>query len=631
MRFIQVKILQLHSNFIEYRPVEKEIASAEESERKLNRLEEIVVLFICVEKGDTVKTARKAIADLKEFLDRIKTRRILIYPYAHLSSSLASPNEALEILKEMESYADTLGIETYRAPFGWCKEFTISIKGHPLAEQFRSILPGEEEKGELISKALKAEEKIKSHWYIMEPDGRLIPIEDYDFSSHENLKKFANYEISKMRAAQRTPPHVNLMRRLELVDYESASDPGNFRWYPKGRLIKSLMEQFVTEKIIAYGGMEVETPIMYDLEHPALSSYLHRFPARQYILRSDDKEFFLRFSACFGQFLMLHDAQISYRQLPLKIYELTRYSFRREKSGELSGLRRLRGFTMPDVHAICADIDQAKEEFLERFQLSIETLEGFGLSREDYELAVRFTRDFYQENKGFISSLIRHFGKPALVEMWDERFFYFVLKWEFNFVDNLDKASALSTDQIDIENAGRYGISYIDEKGESRTPLILHCSPSGAIERDLYAMLEKAYMEQKKGRPPMLPLWLSPTQVRVIPVTDRFFAEAEKIAEEFSRRNVRADWDDRSLTMQRKIREAEMEWVPYIIVVGQREIESGVLSVRDRRVSGAERRGEIRKMKLEELVAEIKERTKDKPFKPLSLPMMLSRRPRFYG
>jgi len=631
MRFIQVKILQLHSNFIEYRPVEKEIASAEECEERLYRLEELVVLFTCVEKGDTPETGRKAIEGIKEFLDKIKARRILLYPYAHLSSSLASPFDALNVLKEMESYANSLGIETYRAPFGWCKEFTISIKGHPLAEQFRSILPGEEKKGELVSKALKAEEKIKSYWYIIEPDGKLIPVEDYDFSGHEKLRKFANYEISKMRVAQQTPPHVNLMRRLELVDYEPASDPGNFRWYPKGRLIKSLMEQFVTEKIIAYGGMEVETPIMYDLEHPALANYLHRFPARQYILRSDDKEFFLRFSACFGQFLMLHDAQISYRQLPLKIYELTRYSFRREKSGELSGLRRLRGFTMPDVHAICADMDQAKEEFLKRFQLSIETLEGFGLSREDYELAVRFTRDFYQKNRDFIVSLVSRFGKPALVEMWDERFFYFVLKWEFNFIDNLDKASALSTDQIDIENAKRYGISYIDEKGESKTPLILHCSPSGAIERDLYAMLEKAYMEQKNGRAPMLPLWLSPIQVRIIPVTDQFFAEAEKIAERISSHNIRVDWDDRSLTMQRKIREAEMEWIPYTVVIGQREIESEVLSVRDRRVSGAKRGGEIRKMRLEELVAEIKERTKGKPFKHLSLPMRLSRRPRFYG
>jgi len=626
-----LKILQIHSDFIEYRPVEKEIASAEECEQKPNRLEELVVLFTCVEKGDTSETAHKAIDDLKEHLAKIKTNRILIYPYAHLSGDLANPTEALKVLKEMERYAKDSGIETYRAPFGWCKKFSLSIKGYPLAEQFRAVTPGETKEAEIVSKALVTEEKIKSYWFILQPDGQMIPVDKFDFTGHENLKKFADYEISKIRAVQQVPPHVNLMRRLELVDYEPASDPGNFRWYPKGRLIKSLVEEFVTEKVIAYGGMEVETPIMYDLEHPTLASYLHRFPARQYIIKSDDKDFFLRFSACFGQFLMVHDAQISYRQLPLKIYELTRYSFRREKSGELAGLRRLRAFTMPDCHALCADMNQAKEELLKRFKLSIETLEGLELTKEDYELAIRFARGFYTENKDFIVSIVKLFGKPALVEMWDERFFYFVLKWDINYVDNLNKASALSTDQIDIENAERYNITFIDENGENRYPLILHCSPSGAIERDIYAMLEKAYMQQKKGEAPTLPLWLSPTQVRVIPVTEHFFSEAEKTAEEIARHEIRADWDDRPLTMQRKVREAEVEWIPYIVVVGQKEIESGVLAVRDRRLSGAGRAGKIRKMKLEDLVAEIKERTKGKPFKPLTLPMALSKRPRFYG
>jgi threonyl-tRNA synthetase len=626
-----LRILQLHSNFIEFRPVEKEIASAEECEKKPYRIEELVVLFTCVEKGDISQTAQKAIGGLKEHLSRIKTNRILIYPYAHLSSNLASPADALKILKEMESYAKGLGLETYRAPFGWCKEFTISIKGHPLAEQFRTVIPGEEKEAEVVSKALEAEEKMKSCWLILQPDGKMTSVEEFDFTGYENLKKLADHEISKVRAVQQVPPHVNLMRRLELVDYEPASDPGNFRWYPKGRLVKSLLEQFVTEKVTAYGGMEVETPIMYDLQHPSLASYLHRFPARQYIIKSDDKDFFLRFSACFGQFLMVHDTQISYRHLPLRIYELTKYSFRREKSGELAGLRRLRGFTMPDCHALCADMEQAKEEFIERFNLCMETLEGLELTKDDYELAIRFTKDFYQENEGFIVSLLKLFGKPALVEMWDERFFYFVLKWEFNFIDNLNKASALSTDQIDIENAERYGITYIDENGEKRNPLILHCSPSGAIERDLYAMLEKAYIEQQKGKAPTLPLWLSPTQVRVIPVAERFFAEAEETAEKTAGHNVRADLDDRTLTMQRKVREAETEWVPYIVVVGQKEIKSSILTVRDRRLSAAEGAGKLRKMKLEELVAEIRERTKRKPFKPLTLPMTLSKRPRFYG
>ncbi|MEM1607595.1 MAG: threonine--tRNA ligase [Candidatus Bathyarchaeia archaeon] len=624
-----MKILQLHSNFIEYRPVEREIASAEDVEKRVYRLEDLVVLFTCVERNDTIEVAHKAIDEVRKFLSDMKVNRILIYPYAHLSSDLAEPLEALKILEEMRVYASSLGIEAYRAPFGWCKEFSISVKGHPLAEQFKSISPGvREAEKEIVSKALEAEEKIVSHWFIIKPDGSMIPVEEFDFSGHENLRKFATYEISKSRAVQQTPPHVTLMKKLELADYEDASDPGNFRWYPKGSLVKSLIEEFVTEKVIAYGALKVETPIMYDIKHPALASYLHRFPARQYIVKSEDKELFLRFSACFGQFLMLHDAQISYRQLPLKIYELTHYSFRREKSGELAGLRRLRAFTMPDCHALCADMEQAKEEAIKRFKLSMETLEGIGLTREDYELAIRFTKDFYAENRDFIVFLVKLFGKPALVEMWDERFFYFVLKWEFNFVDNLDKASALSTDQIDIENAERYGITYVDEKGEKRYPLILHCSPSGAIERDIYALLEKAYRVQKMGGTPMLPIWLSPTQVRVIPVSEGFYGEAEKIAMELTKRNIRADWDDRPLTMQKKIREAEIEWIPFIVVIGQEEVSTGKLAVRDRRLR-RERR--IRKMSLDELVNEIKEETKGKPFKPLTLPIALSRRPRFYG
>ncbi|MFQ5759069.1 MAG: threonine--tRNA ligase, partial [Candidatus Bathyarchaeia archaeon] len=578
-----MRILQLHSNFIEYEPIKREVKLAEECEEKEHRLEELVVLFTCVEEGDNKAVAKKAVEEIKSSLEKLKVNKILIYPYAHLSNNLAKPADALKILKVMEKNAREIGIETYRTPFGWCKKFSISIKGHPLAEQFRMILPKGAEETEPVSEAVKAEEKLKSSWFIMRPDGEMVPVEEFDFTGHEMLEKLARYEIAKVRAVQEIPPHVNLMKKLELVDYELGSDSGNFRWYPKGRLIKSLLEEFVTQKVIEYGAMEVETPIMYDFEHPSLADYLNRFPARQYLLKSGERDFFLRFSACFGQFLMLHDTQISYRQLPLKIYELTRYSFRREKSGELSGLRRLRTFTMPDCHALCADLDQAKKEFFIRFMLCKEVLEGLELGREDYELAIRFTKDFYKQNKDFIASLAKMNGKPTLIEIWEKQFFYFITKWEFNFVDNMDKASALSTDQIDIENAERYDITYVDENGETRHPMILHCSPSGAIERCVYAMLEKAFREQQKGGIPILPLWLAPIQVRVIPIADSFLEHAEKIAREIEQHQIRVDLDDRSLTMQKKVREAETEWINYIVVIGQREVDSGILPIRDRK------------------------------------------------
>ncbi len=621
-----MRILQLHSDFIEYRPIQKEIALAEEAEAEERRLEEIVVLFTAVEKGDGDAIARKAIDEVEAFLKKLKVKRILIYPYAHLSSNLAEPATAMKLLGTMETQARKKDLEVHRAPFGWNKQFKISVKGHPLAEQSRSIFSDRKRrKKEQISEALKAERKMKSSWFILKQDGKMTAVEKFDFLRSEDLGKFARYEMAKARASEQVPPHVTLMKRLEIADYEPGSDSGNLRWYPKGRLIKSLLELFVSDRMNEYGAMEVETPVMYDFAHPSLSKYLDRFPARQYVVKSDDKELFLRFASCFGQFLMIKDTQFSYRQMPLKIYELTRYSFRREQSGEVVGLRRLRAFTMPDCHALCTDLAQAKEEFTRRFKLCIRMLEELGLSKDDYEVAIRFTRSFYRKNKRFISSLVKAAKKHVLIEMWEKRFFYFILKWDFNVVDNQDKAAALSTDQLDVENAERYGINYADDKGEKRYPLILHCSPIGAIERCVYALLEKAYKDQKAGATPMLPLWLSPTQVRLIPISDERIDYVSKLAETLEHRCIRVDIDDRTFTMQRKVREAETEWIPYIIVVGKRELESNELPVRDRRA------GKIRGMKLEQLAKEIENAVKCMPFKSLSGPRELSKRPQFYG
>jgi threonyl-tRNA synthetase len=629
-----MRILQLHSNFIVFKPVQKEIAIAEEAEQKENRVEEVVVLFTAIEEGDNAAMAQKAIDDVRAFLGKLKVNRILIYPFAHLSSNLSKPSEALKVIKDMEAYAKEKGIETYRAPFGWNKQFTISIKGHPLAEQARSYAPTPEAKAEgetkkeeePVSAALKAEDKLQSFWHIILTDGSLVPVEEFKFKGHVNLQKFSQYEIKKARAVTQMPPHVTLMKRLEIADYEAGSDPGNIRWYPKGRMIKSLLEQYVTSRMNAYGAMEVETPIMYDFNHPSLKSYLNRFPARQYVLKSEDKELFLRFAACFGQFLMAHDAQFSYKQMPIKLYELTRYSFRREKSGEVVGLKRLRAFTMPDCHAFCTDLEQAKKEFLTRFNICVEVLSNIGFTKDDYEIAMRFTKGFYDEHKDFIAELAKTFGQPMLAEVWNERFFYFILKWDINFVDNQDKAAALSTDQIDVENAKRYEITYVDEKGEKQYPLILHCSPSGAIERDIYALLEKAYRDQMAGKAPMLPLWLSPTQVRLIPISDKFMDKAEELAKQIASHCIRVDIDDNASTLQKKIREAEQEWVPYIIVIGEKEIESGTLSVRDR-----ELKSQQQNMTADQLIAKVTEKIAGKPFKPLPLPLYISKRPQFHG
>ena len=614
-----MRILQLHSNFIEYEPVEKELASAEETEKKKVRLEDVVVAFVAVESDDDESVAKTAIDEIKKSLSNVKCNRLLLYPYAHLSSDLASPGTALGVIKSMESLAKD-GIEVHRAPFGWTKAFNISVKGHPLAEHSSAISKQAITEKEKVSDAVKAEEKLVSEWYIINPDGNLTSVDKYNFKGKERLEILAKYETVKKRAVDEEPPHVRLMKKLAIADYEPASDSGNMRFYPKGRLIKSLIEQYVTKKVMDYGGVEVETPIMYDSKHPSMESYFNRFPARQYSIRSEGKDLFLRFAACFGQFLMAKDFQISYKHLPLKLYELTRYSFRREKSGELVGLRRLRAFTMPDCHAMCRDVEQAKQEAVKRFKLSMDVINGLGLTVDDIEMAIRFTDEFYNSNKEFVNGLINMLGKPALVEKWNERFFYFIMKWEFNFVDNLNKASALSTDQIDVENGARYNIFFVDEDGTKKNPIILHNSPSGAVERIIYALLEKAARVQKTGGTPILPVWLSPTQVRVLPVSLEYLQLCEKIVEQLESNKIRVDLDDREETLGKRIREAETEWVPYILVVGEKEAKGEKLSVRDRAA------GKVREVTAQELTQEIGAENKDKPFMQLNMPKYMSKR-----
>ncbi len=629
-----MKILLLHSDFVEFEPKTKALKSAEEVVKERKRVEDCLVVFIAVEKRDEKnnRSAKKLADEVRDVAGQVKARRVVLYPYAHLSKDLASPDAALRIMKEAQEILKK-DFEVSRAPFGWYKEFTIKCKGHPLAELSREIAseesPDSKQESENESESLKQEEKVHSTWFILTPKSELSEIKidsgnlkGFDFKGHENLRKFASYEIAKVRTSEKEPPHVRLMRKLEIADYEPGSDPGNLRFYPKGRLIKSLLEAWVTQKAIEYGAMEIESPIMYDYEHPALKDYLNRFPARQYVVESAKKKFFMRFAACFGQFLMKANASISYRNLPLKMYELAK-SFRLEKAGELTGLRRLRAFTMPDMHTLCKDLAQAREEFKKQFHLGMECMSDIGFEPDEYETAIRFTEDFWKENNEFVISLAKLLKKPVLIEMWNFRYAYFDPKFEFNIVDALDKCSALTTVQIDHENAKRYGIQYTDFDNTRKYPTILHCSPSGGIERVMYAILEKAWLKDEKHA--VLPLWLSPVQVRLCPVNKDFLKLAEEISAKLEKEQIRVDIDDREMTIQKKILESETEWNPMAVVIGEKEKKSGKLAVRLRES------GKVESMKLEEVVKIIRSKTKGFPFKPLTLPKLLTKRPVFVG
>ena len=638
-----MKELIQHVDYVEWQAKKKTKLAVElKEEQKKGRMDECLFVRYATEKDDEgheKEVAKKAVADIKNIAGQLNVKRIVFYPYVHLlyGAEPSGIKTAKNIQDFVEAGLKTEGFETKLAPFGWYKEFEMKCKGHPLSEWSRIIRSSdviEEEEGEQeVSEALKAEDKLKSKFYVMEPSGKRheIKIEKgqvvgFDFSKYPKLEKLCRYELAKSRAVDKAPPHIELMKRLEIADYEPGSDPGNFRFYPNGRLIKGLLEDYTTREVVKYGGMEVEAPIMYDYEHPVLKKYLDRFPARQYIVKSPNKNCFLRFAACFGQFLMAHDATISYKNLPLRLYEMTRYSFRTEKRGELAGLRRLRAFTMPDVHAFCADLKQASKEFLVRFELARKVVKDYGFDeKKDLEFAMRWVKEFEDEQPEVINGIAKKWGRPMLVEVWDKRFFYFILKYEINFVDALDKAATLTTDQIDVENAETYDLSYVGEDGKEHRPIILHMSPGGAIERAIYALLEKAYLEEKAGGKPMLPLWLSPTQVRLCSVADRHAKECDRIAEQLEKEGIRVDIDERTETVGKKISEGEMFWVPYLIVIGDNEAGKKKLPVRVRK------NGKVVDMSVDELVKDIKKEVADLPFKSLPLPKYLSKRPKFVG
>ncbi|MHA1513041.1 MAG: threonine--tRNA ligase [Candidatus Hodarchaeales archaeon] len=535
------------------------------------------------------------------------------------------PNNALSSIKKLESYLRTNfeDLDINRAPFGYYKAFKLNCKGHALAERSKEII-GEtqkvpSEKSAELTKALTAEETARSTFYILNEKGEKVSFKDYNFKGNKDLQSFVKYETDKDRRVSSAPKHVEIMKKLELVDYEEGSDPGNFRILPRGFTVKRLVEDHVNNMAAHYGAMIVETPLMYSYDHPSLKKYVERFPARQYVVQSGNKNYFLRFAACFGQFLAMSDAIISYRQLPLKIFEMAK-SFRREQRGELAGIRRLRAFTMPDLHTAVIDVDMAKREFETQFHLASEYMKDIEVS---YETAFRMTTKFYEENQDWILTLVKKLRKPVLLELFETRYAYFILKFEFNVVDAQKKAAALSTVQIDVENAERFNITYVNSDGNEVHPLLMHCSISGSTERVIYAIIEDQMKRSLKGIKPQFPLWLSPAQVRILPISEAFVEYSKIIAKEMEQAHIRVEIDDRDLSLGKKIRAAEKMWTPIILVLGEKE-------QRENKVSARYRFNNAQKFQpLEEILEFIQNNVKGKPTYFRVFPMCVSQQPIF--
>jgi len=446
-------------------------------------------------------------------------------------------------------------------------------------------------------------------------------LEDLKKLEDELFKTFVANDVFQKESAlpQQIPPHIKYMKKLEMVDYEPASDIGHMRFYPAGILVMDLLEDLAYQIAIKdLKAMKIKTPIMYNLGEPDIREQALRFHEKDYRLQVHEKTFILRFAGDFGLFRMMKDAQFSYKQLPVRIYEISS-SFRLEQSGEVSGLRRLRAFTMPDIHSFCVDMEQGKNEFRELYKYYDKLLNIIGIP---YVLAFRTTEDFWRTDKTFIVELLKISQKPALIELLEKRKHYWIVKQEFQYVDSQGKNAQMSTVQLDIENGERYGINYTDKNGTKQPCTIVHSS-MGSLERWMYALFEEAKKMKLRGQPPSLPVWLSPTQVRLIPVSKDYLSYCDNLADRIESHRIRVDIDDREETVGSRIRDAETSWVPYIVVIGDKEVRKGIYKVRIRKERV------VKDMTYEQLVGEVTSQIQNKPYRELYLPRYLTKRVKF--
>lgn len=468
-------------------------------------------------------------------------------------------------------------------------------------------------------------EEVQSRSIVLDRNGGISdPHEIILENTEENIYNFIQREEGLYKGnSKEIPPHIRIMAQQELVDYEPAADLGHFRFYPKGALMKSLLEGLAEEFALnRLNATRIETPLIYR-NKGAVKEQAESFHENDYRIPNKDDGLILRFAGDFGLFSMLKDANVNEDQTPLRIYE-TSPSFRLEKAGSCTGLKRLRAFTIPDVHCFCKDFNQAIEEFEMLHKTYAEFLNNLNLP---YALGFRTTEDFFSKNKDYISRLGKEINKDSFVEILNEMKHYWVLKNEFQYMDSQKDNVQLSTVQLDIADSERYGLKYTNNKGNISPFTIVHSS-IGSIERILGAVIEERGKELKNGEQAAFPYWLSPTQIRLIPFDEEYIPDCLELRDKL-RDISRIDVDDRlHKDFRRKIKSSQQEWVPSYVLIGKQERENKTYKLMTR---GKEMLNHSGTYSIEELRKLSSSLIDKKPFRDFTYSPLVSKQIRFKG
>lgn len=378
--------------------------------------------------------------------------------------------------------------------------------------------------------------------------------------------------------------HRRLGQQLELFTFSDLVGSGLPLWLPKGATVRRILERFIVDTEIAWGYQHVYTPDIAKLDLYKTSGHYPYYKDSMYApIEIDEHEFMLRPMTCPHHFELYANRPRSYRELPLRIAELAKL-YRYEGSGELSGLVRVRSFCLADAHIICADKDQAGEEVGKALDLIEHIATIFGLKLGDnysYRLSLGDRQDekkyykndqAWEEGEAMLRTVLKQRGS-TFVEGAGEAAFYGP-KIDIQMKDARGKENTAFTVQYDFCMPDRFNLTYIANDGTEKRPVVVHRSSIGAIERVMAFLIE-----HYAGA---FPLWLAPVQVRVLPVGEAHRDYAEGIAKTLNQAGFRAELDASDESLGKRIRSAKTEKVPYLAVVGEKEMSENTVSIDSR-------------------------------------------------
>jgi threonyl-tRNA synthetase len=385
--------------------------------------------------------------------------------------------------------------------------------------------------------------------------------------------------------------HKKLGRELGLFMIDEKVGKGLPLWLPRGATVRRLLEEYILDAERRGGYRHVYAPHIGKADLYRTSGHLEWYKDSIYQpFGIEDEEYVLRPMTCPHHIRIYQHEQHSYRDLPIRLAELGTV-YRYEKSGELGGLMRVRGFTINDAHIFCTH-DQIKPEFIAATQLILDLYKALNIRDFQFRLSRRDDSDKYigdpamwEETEGIIREALREVGHP-FEEVEGDAAFYGP-KLDVQIRDALGRQFSASTTQLDFSLPERFGLEYVTADGSTAQPAMIHRAPIGSFER-FFAFL----IEHFGGD---FPLWLAPVQLVMVPIADKNLAYAERQAAFFREKGLRVEVDTRPERMQAKIRDAELQKVPFVGVVGPRDEEAGAVSLRERHVGdhGAMQAAEI--------------------------------------